>query len=160
MSDWVIERKALGAKDKHHTPEAVSLNRCTATVWIYTSFYIFHISSQSVVRAAVSCSALFCCLIDRSCCFESRSSGLWRSVVLCSFCCYALKMLTLMFHLSVTFSIHYSFKKCCLYEYCKKITYSVQIGSGAHPASYQMGTRGSFPGGKAAGAWSCPLTSI
>jgi hypothetical protein len=30
--------------------------------------------------------------------------------------------------------------------------YSVQIGSGAHPASYPMGTEGDFPGGKAAGA--------
>jgi hypothetical protein len=30
----------------------------------------------------------------------------------------------------------------------------IQNGSGAHPASYPMGTRGSFPGGKAAGAWS------
>jgi hypothetical protein len=28
----------------------------------------------------------------------------------------------------------------------------VQTGSGAHPASYQMGTAGSFSGGKAAGA--------
>jgi hypothetical protein len=28
----------------------------------------------------------------------------------------------------------------------------VQIGSGAHPASYPMGARDSFPGGKAAGA--------
>jgi hypothetical protein len=28
----------------------------------------------------------------------------------------------------------------------------VQNGSGAHPASYPMVTRGSFPGGKAAGA--------
>jgi hypothetical protein len=28
----------------------------------------------------------------------------------------------------------------------------VQTGSGAHPASYLMGTGGSFPGGKAAGA--------
>jgi hypothetical protein len=28
----------------------------------------------------------------------------------------------------------------------------VQNGSGAHPASYPAGTRGSFPGGKAAGA--------
>jgi hypothetical protein len=28
----------------------------------------------------------------------------------------------------------------------------VQTGSGAHPASYPMGTRGSFPMGKAAGA--------
>jgi hypothetical protein len=28
----------------------------------------------------------------------------------------------------------------------------VQNGSGAHPASYPMGTRGSFPGGKASGA--------
>jgi hypothetical protein len=36
----------------------------------------------------------------------------------------------------------------------------VQDGSGAHPASYSMGTRGSFPGGKAAGAWSWPVTSI
>jgi hypothetical protein len=30
--------------------------------------------------------------------------------------------------------------------------HSVQNGSGAHPASYPMGTRGSFPEGKAAGA--------
>jgi hypothetical protein len=36
----------------------------------------------------------------------------------------------------------------------------VQNGSGAHPASYQMGNRGSFPGGKAAGEWRWPLTSI
>jgi hypothetical protein len=36
----------------------------------------------------------------------------------------------------------------------------VQNGSGAHPASYSMGTRGSFPESKAAGAWSWPLTSI
>jgi hypothetical protein len=28
----------------------------------------------------------------------------------------------------------------------------VQNGSGAHPVSYPMGTRGSFPGGKAVGA--------
>jgi hypothetical protein len=28
----------------------------------------------------------------------------------------------------------------------------VHTGSGAHPASYPMGSRGSFPGGKAAGA--------
>jgi hypothetical protein len=28
----------------------------------------------------------------------------------------------------------------------------VQNSSGVHPASYTMGTRGSFPGGKAAGA--------
>jgi len=36
----------------------------------------------------------------------------------------------------------------------------VQKGSGAHPASYPMDTRGSFTGGKAAGAWSWPLTSV
>jgi hypothetical protein len=28
----------------------------------------------------------------------------------------------------------------------------IQNGAGAHPASYPMGTKGSFPGGKAAGA--------
>jgi hypothetical protein len=38
--------------------------------------------------------------------------------------------------------------------------YHVWNGFGAHPASYPMGTRGSFPGGKTAGAWSWPLTSI
>jgi hypothetical protein len=36
----------------------------------------------------------------------------------------------------------------------------VQKGSGFHPASYPMGSRGSFPDGKAAGAWNWPLTSI
>jgi len=36
----------------------------------------------------------------------------------------------------------------------------VQNCSGAHPASYPLGTRGRFPGGKAAGSWSWPLTSI
>jgi hypothetical protein len=41
------------------------------------------------------------------------------------------------------FSVHYRVKNC----------------SGAHPASYPMGERGCFLGGKAAGAWSWPLTS-
>jgi len=36
----------------------------------------------------------------------------------------------------------------------------VQNGSGAHPASYPLGTGMSFPWGKAAGAWSWPLTSV
>jgi hypothetical protein len=36
----------------------------------------------------------------------------------------------------------------------------VQNGSGAHSASYPMGTRGYFPGGKADGAWSWPLAFI
>jgi hypothetical protein len=40
------------------------------------------------------------------------------------------------------------------------LQHRIQNGSGAHLASYPMGTRGSFPGGKAAGAWSWPLTSI
>jgi uncharacterized membrane protein YgcG len=36
----------------------------------------------------------------------------------------------------------------------------VKTGSGAHPASYPTGTGGSYSGGKAAGAWSWPFTSI
>jgi hypothetical protein len=32
------------------------------------------------------------------------------------------------------------------------LNYRVQNGSGAHPASYPMGTRDSFPGDKATGA--------
>jgi hypothetical protein len=35
----------------------------------------------------------------------------------------------------------------------------VQTGSGANPASYPMGTRGYFLGGKAAGVWIWPLPS-
>jgi hypothetical protein len=34
----------------------------------------------------------------------------------------------------------------------KNFLHVVQTGSGAHPASYTMGTGGSFSGGKAAGA--------
>jgi hypothetical protein len=36
---------------------------------------------------------------------------------------------------------------------------NVQTGSGNDLASYPMGNRGSFPGGKAAGVWTWPLTS-
>jgi hypothetical protein len=35
----------------------------------------------------------------------------------------------------------------------------LQNGSEAHPASYLIGISSSFPGGKAAGSWSWPLTS-
>jgi hypothetical protein len=41
-----------------------------------------------------------------------------------------------------------------------RLLHSVQTDSGAQPASYPMATRISFPGGKAAEAWSWPLTSI
>jgi hypothetical protein len=40
------------------------------------------------------------------------------------------------------------------------LLHSVQTGTGTQPASYPMGTGGSFPGGKVAGAWSWPLTFI
>jgi hypothetical protein len=36
----------------------------------------------------------------------------------------------------------------------------LQNGSGTHPDSYPMSTRGSFPGVRAAGTWCWPLTSI
>jgi hypothetical protein len=35
-----------------------------------------------------------------------------------------------------------------------------RTGFGTHTTSYPMGTRDSIPGGKAAGEWSWPLTSI
>jgi hypothetical protein len=40
------------------------------------------------------------------------------------------------------------------------LRHRVQTGFGAHPASDQMGTGGSFPGGKTARAWSWLPTSI
>jgi len=36
----------------------------------------------------------------------------------------------------------------------------IQNSLGAHPASYPMGMRGSFPGGKVAGTWTWTLTPI
>jgi molybdopterin biosynthesis enzyme len=41
----------------------------------------------------------------------------------------------------------------------KNFLHVAQTRSGAHPTSYPMDTGGSFSGGKAAGAWSWPLTS-
>jgi hypothetical protein len=41
---------------------------------------------------------------------------------------------------------------CRVWEF--SLHHRVQTCSGAHPASYPVGTRGSFSGGKAAGAWS------
>jgi len=38
--------------------------------------------------------------------------------------------------------------------------HSVQTGSGAYPASYPVGSRGYFLGGKAVGTWRWPLASI
>jgi hypothetical protein len=50
-----------------------------------------------------------------------------------------------------------------IYTYIQDREFSVlhviQKGSGVDPTSYPMGTRGFFPEGKAAGAWSWPLTS-
>jgi len=40
------------------------------------------------------------------------------------------------------------------------LRHRVQAGAGAYPASYPMGTAGSFPGRKAAGTWRWPLNSI
>jgi hypothetical protein len=40
------------------------------------------------------------------------------------------------------------------------LRHRIQTDSGAHQASYPMGTRRYFPGDKAAGEWSWPLTSI
>jgi hypothetical protein len=40
------------------------------------------------------------------------------------------------------------------------LLHRVQTGSGAHLPSYPMVTGGYFPGNKAAGAWSWPLTSL
>jgi hypothetical protein len=42
------------------------------------------------------------------------------------------------------------FKKSTCQEF--SLLHVVQTGSGVHPTSYIMGTGGSFPGGKAAGA--------
>jgi len=45
-------------------------------------------------------------------------------------------------------------------EECELPSEGVQTGFGAHLAPYPMGIRGFLPGGKAAGSWSWPLTSI
>jgi hypothetical protein len=49
-------------------------------------------------------------------------------------------------------SILNDFPKCFNLSGNFSLRHRVQTGSGAHSTSYPMGTRGSFPGGKAAGA--------
>jgi hypothetical protein len=44
------------------------------------------------------------------------------------------------------------FKTIFQTEFYNLIFYFIMIGSGTHPASYPMGTKGNFSGGKAAGA--------
>jgi hypothetical protein len=46
-------------------------------------------------------------------------------------------------------------------RWCQEFSlrYVVQTGSGVHPTYYPMDTGGSFPGSKAVGAWSWPLTT-
>jgi hypothetical protein len=55
--------------------------------------------------------------------------------------------------LSFSFGVSNQSTVCISYVFFQNV-------SVAHPASYPMGTGGYFPGGKAAGAWSWPLTSI
>jgi len=47
-----------------------------------------------------------------------------------------------------------------LVSFILRVFWSGILGRGAYPASYSLGTGGSFPAGKAAGEWSWPLTSI
>jgi hypothetical protein len=63
-----------------------------------------------------------------------------------------LKMGELYLHSPYVFMTLYLIKHSC--------TCRVQTGSGGHLDSYPIGTRSSFHGGKAAGAWSWPLASI
>jgi hypothetical protein len=44
----------------------------------------------------------------------------------------------------------------CTYQQDFSLLHVIQTGSGAHPASYPMGTGTSFPGGKADEGWSWP----
>jgi len=45
-------------------------------------------------------------------------------------------------------------------EWDSPLHHRIQTDSGAHPASYPMGTEGSFAGDKAAGVWSWSVTYI
>jgi hypothetical protein len=80
------------------------------------------------------------------------SSSSWNSLIIISnlsiFSVTCVRITYVYFALSTWTSVNFS------------LHHRVQNGSGAHPASYTMGTRVSFPGGKAAGSWSWPLTSI
>jgi hypothetical protein len=58
-------------------------------------------------------------------------------------------------HFPTSRYITYTTLKLSTYAYAQTLNFSLhcaQICSGAHPASYSMGTRGSFSGVKAAGA--------
>lgn len=77
-----------------------------------------------------------------------------NSISVCSYCCYSLASLSKPgYRLHCRGSIPDRNKRFSL-------LFSVQTGSGTDPASYPLGSGGSFPDGRAAGAWTLPLTSI
>jgi hypothetical protein len=53
---------------------------------------------------------------------------------------------------SIRFTLLYATSWTTGVRYPADAVHSAQTGSGAHPASYPIGTRGSFPEGKVAGA--------
>jgi hypothetical protein len=57
-----------------------------------------------------------------------------------------------------SFKTLFSILGCIMWRFGRMIW--VSMGVVIYKASYPMGTRDSFPGGKAAGAWSWPLTYI
>jgi hypothetical protein len=101
--------------------------------------------------------------------FKSWSSGLWRRVVMRQNNTILEDLAASSFTQTTTWDSAIQFASSLVHMRSILILqeagnfslhYRVQNGSGVHPASYPIGTRGSFSGGKAAEAWSWPLTSI
>jgi hypothetical protein len=76
-----------------------------------------------------------------------RDIALWTSIV----------FTRVLIRLRVSFCLRWIAKSSNVSAF--SFLHVVQTGSEAHPASYPIGTGGSFPGGKAAGAWSWALTN-
>jgi hypothetical protein len=91
-----------------------------------------------------------CCLINQ-CCVACLSTGTTLAV---PFTFYGIDLNLLKCSLEYYFILYTSRRGAGNFS----PHHRVQTGSDAHPAFYPMGTGGSFPGGKAAWAWSWPLT--
>jgi hypothetical protein len=126
---------------------------------LYTLQFRFSIFSHKYLNGYSKASLCVTCLpavIRSHCCCIKHSVSHAAACIEMTRECYTLERVSM-------YNIHVKSKKGYGLDGPGSVpgschVHSVQTDSGVHPSSCPMGTEGSFPGGKAAGSWSWPLT--
>jgi hypothetical protein len=148
---WAPVHSKLVAKNKHFETYLFSTSLFPPPIYIYIYTIIFNYVCLYIRNLKV-CDSLACCsgisMVLSSC------TGMGHRTTK-AFVCISNVYL-------ISFSMYPGWSEIRIPAGAGNFSlhHRVQIVFGAHPASYLMGTRESFSGNKAAGAWSWPLTSI